>query len=373
MSEAKLAPARDPDADAVAPGLGARIGLAVVHPRWALAVAADRRVAGRSGTDLILLIALTVVATQLKALVGAVWLGAEVDGGLGMRAVTRLLTDGLTLHLCFLVLGAVVLWLGAGARRSLGRAFDLACVAAIPLFLVDLAVLTAVRALDAPPPVIVGWLLRGAAWGWAGALFALAWRPARMSPATTPAPPRAVVRPARRAALAVAAIAAASLALHGVWIARNLDLVRPVDDGMPAPRFTLRDIGPAGAPAGAPGAAFTLAPGRVTVLDFWATWCGPCLTAMPKLDALAARHPDVDMIAINLDDAAAARALFDERGWTKLRLVSDDGAVSQRYQVGAIPHTVVIDRGGIVRHVVRGSSASLEAAVRAALARPLSK
>ena len=109
------------------------------------------------------------------------------------------------------------------------------------------------------------------------------------------------------------------------------------------------------------------------MLDFWATWCGPCLRAMPKLDELAARHPDVDVIAVNLDDAAAARAMFDERGWTRLVLLADDGDASQRYNVSSIPHTVVIDRDGIVRHVSRGGPFDAEAAVRAALARPISK
>jgi thiol-disulfide isomerase/thioredoxin len=352
-----------------APGLLARIGLAIVRPSWALAIASDRRVSGRSGTDLIALIAIVLLATQLRGLVGAIWLGAEIDGGLGLRAATRILTGALTVDLCFLVLGALALWLGAGTRRNLGRAFDLACVAAIPLFLVDLGAIVVARALDAPLPTAAGWLATGAAWGWSGALFALAWRPARLAPPATPPPPGAVVRPARRAGLAVVAVAALGVALHGVWIARNLDLIRPVDDGMPAPAFTLPAIGP----GGQPGPAFAFGKGRVTVLDFWATWCGPCIKAMPKLEALAGRHPEVDVIAINLDDAAAARALFDQRGWTRIRLLADDGGVSERYNVSTIPHSVVIDRGGIVRHVVRGGSASVEAAVRSALDRPILK
>lgn len=66
-------------------------------------------------------------------------------------------------------------------------------------------------------------------------------------------------------------------------------------------------------------------------------------------------------------DRAGARALFDQRGWTKIRLLADDGVVSQRYNVTTIPHTVVIDRDGVVRHVMRGASARLPDAVRALL------
>jgi thiol-disulfide isomerase/thioredoxin len=345
--------------DAPPPRLLTRIGLAVARPRWAIAVASDRRVAGRSGTDLIALIAIVVLVTKLPGLVGAIWLGGAIDANLGLSVASRLLTDALVMKLSFLVLGALALWLGAGPRRNLGRAFDLACVAAIPLFVVDLGVLV-VRALDPPHAAPVAWVVGGAAWAWSGVLFALAWRPARLAPRTTPPPPRDVVRPARRAGRGVIAAVALGAALQVAWIVRNPELIRPIDDGMEAPAFTLPAIGP----GGEPGPAFTLGEGRVTVLDFWATWCGPCIKAMPKLEALAGQHPDVDVIAINLDDAAAARALFDQRGWTRLRLLADDGIVSQRYNVSTIPHSVVIDRGGVVRHVFRGGSASVEAAVR---------
>jgi len=356
-------------APAAGSGLVGRIGLALVRPRWALAVAGDRRFAGRSGTDLIVLIAIVLAATQLRGLAGAVWLGSAIDAGLGLRAVTRILTGALTLDLSFLVVGALVLWLGAGPRRNLGRAFDLACVAAVPLLVIDLGAIVVARGADAQIPTAAGWILRGASWGWAGALLALAWRPARTAPLVVPPPPREVVRPARLAGWVVIAVVAVGVGLHVTWLTRNLDLIRPVDDGMEAPAFALPTIGP----RGELGRPFVLGKGRVTVLDFWATWCGPCLRAMPKLEAIAARYPDVDVVAINLDDAAAARAMLDERGWTRLVLVANDGKVSQRYNVGPIPHSVVIDASGIVRHVARGGGFDAEAAVRAALARQIRK
>src|SRR3569832_2064380 len=63
----------------VAPGFLARLGLAIRQPRWALTVAADRRHAGRSGSDLIAAIAVGVLATQLRGLASAVWLGSAVE------------------------------------------------------------------------------------------------------------------------------------------------------------------------------------------------------------------------------------------------------------------------------------------------------
>ncbi|MBA3818797.1 MAG: hypothetical protein H0X17_07890, partial [Deltaproteobacteria bacterium] len=151
----------------------ARLGMSIVRPRWALAIAGDRRHAGRSGTDLILVILVVLAATQLRGLVGAVWLAKDVEVGLGLRAAMQLLTRSLTVDLAFLVLGALVLWAGAGAKRDLGRAFDLACVAALPLLLVDLVATAVVRGLDATVPMPIGWALAGLSWGWAGALLAL--------------------------------------------------------------------------------------------------------------------------------------------------------------------------------------------------------
>ena len=147
------------------------------------------------------------------------------------------------------MVGALVLWLGAGPRRNLGRAFDLACVAALPLLVVDLGASVVARGVGrADPDDPRAGSSRGASWGWAGALLALAWRPARSAPQATPPPPREVVRPAGRAGWAVIAVAAAGVGLHVTWIARNLDLIRPVDEGMEAPAFALPAIGPGGEP-----------------------------------------------------------------------------------------------------------------------------
>ena len=114
------------------------------------------------------------------------------------------------------------------------------------------------------------------------------------------------------------------------------------------------------------GKPFTLSDynGKVILLDFWATWCIPCLASMPRLEKLARSHPDVAVLTINLDDPARARALFNERGYT-MKLLADDGDTSQRYGVTSIPHTVIIDRRGVVREVVRGTGSDLAASVDA--------
>jgi thiol-disulfide isomerase/thioredoxin len=333
------------------PGWLTRIGLAIGRPRWALAIAVDRRYAGRSGSDLIAMIAVLLAATQLRWLAAAAWLGGAVDAGLGLRAAMRVLTGALTVDLGALLIGALVVFALAGRRRNLGRAFDLACVAVLPVVMVQLAATVLAVAADRAVPAALSWPL---ALGWMGALIALAIGPARSAARRgAELPPPAAARTGRWIGAAVAAVAALGAATQVVWIAGNLDLVRPMKSGVEAPAIALPRIGP----GGGLGDRITLAAsrGKITVLDFWATWCKPCLVSMPRLDRVARSHPDVAVIAVNLDDPAAARALFDQRGYA-MTLVADDGDTSQRYSVSAIPHTVIIDRRGVVRQVVRGTA-----------------
>jgi thiol-disulfide isomerase/thioredoxin len=331
-------------------GMLTRLGLALAKPRFALALASDRKHAGRSGSDLIVMILMVLAATQLRGLVGSIWLGKAVDAVLGLRAAMQILTRTLTIDLAFLVLGAFVLFALAGPRRNLGRAFDLACVAAVPLLVVELAATTVIRALDTHVPMPVGWVLAAISWGWAGSLLALAIRPAKSGVA-----PPALPDPVRVVLIVVVTL---GTALQILWIARNVDSMRPVTIGTPSPQFAL----PAIEEGGALGAKRGIAPGKVTVVEFWATWCKPCREALPKLERLARARPDVDVITINLDDAESARAMWNQTGFT-MPLVMDDGAVSQRFNVTSIPHTVVIDKAGTVVRVFRGGTTQLEAAV----------
>ena len=337
-----------------------RIGLAITSPRAALAVASDRAHIGRSGSDLIAAIGLLLLATQLRGLFAAGWLATAVSPGLGLRGVMHVLTRALTIDLGFLVVAAIVVFAAGGAKRNLGRAFDLACVAALPLVIVDVAATVLVRIADLEVPRAAGIALAGASYLWAGALVALAVLRSGTGPTAE------MIGRARRAGWGVVAVALVGTVVQGAWIAQNLEVLRPMTQGDEAPAFALPAIGPQGV-LGAP-LALAATRGKVTIVDFWATWCGPCLRSMPSLDSLAARYPnDVSVIAVNLDDAAEARALFDERRY-RMSLVFDDGHTSERYGVTTIPHSVVIDRAGVVRLVHRGGGATVELEVTKILA-----
>jgi thiol-disulfide isomerase/thioredoxin len=340
-------------------GFATRIGLAIVRPRWALSIAGDRRFAGRSGSDLIWMIVCVLLATQLRGFAAAVMLGSETGFEDGMRRAVHVLTRALVVDLAFLVVGALIVWVAAGPRRNLGRAFDLACVAALPMFLVDLAATDVARIAGVEHvPMAIGWALSGIAWAWTGALLALAIQPSRVT-VKTPAPPAESTALARRAGLGVVVLVLAGLAAQVAYITTHVEDLRPVRRGDPAVAFALPAIGADGTPG--PVVELAKLRGQVVVVDFWATWCGPCLKALPSLEAISKR-PGVRVLAINLDNTQKARKLFDDAHLT-MTLLADDGETSDRYAVSSIPHTVVIDREGIVRVVARGGGVDIGEAV----------
>jgi peroxiredoxin len=133
--------------------------------------------------------------------------------------------------------------------------------------------------------------------------------------------------------------------------------------GKPAPDFALDLVG---------GKKFRLAEnkGKVVVLDFWATWCGPCLQAMPQVERAAAEFKDQDvrLVAVNLQETAAQVTALLERQKLNLTVALDrDGTVAEQYKAVAIPQTVIIDREGKVARLFVGGGPHLEDQLRQAL------
>lgn len=129
--------------------------------------------------------------------------------------------------------------------------------------------------------------------------------------------------------------------------------------GRPAPDFTGQLLG---------GGEIKLADlrGKVVVLDFWATWCAPCIRMLPAVNRLTERYKDkpVVILGVNLnvaDQSGNVARFVTERKVDAMRHVLDPGGVIGRnYAAHAIPLTVMIDRDGIIRYVHTGFEGNVD-------------
>ena len=96
--------------------------------------------------------------------------------------------------------------------------------------------------------------------------------------------------------------------------------------------------------------------GRVMVVTFWASWCGPCrqeLTMLEKLQTLA--QDRLKIVAVNIEDRDMFRKITRTLGDMKVTLTSDPSKRSaSAYGVGGIPHMVIIGRDGKIAKVHTG-------------------
>jgi thiol-disulfide isomerase/thioredoxin len=127
------------------------------------------------------------------------------------------------------------------------------------------------------------------------------------------------------------------------------------------------------------GKTFRLAESKnhVVVLDFWASWCGPCLQVMPQVDSVAREFAadGVQLIAINLEEPPEQIKLALARLKLETTVALDkDGRVAERYGATSIPQTVIIDREGKVARLFVGGGGrfgeQLRDALRAVLKQP---
>jgi peroxiredoxin len=97
--------------------------------------------------------------------------------------------------------------------------------------------------------------------------------------------------------------------------------------------------------------------GRVVMLNFWATWCGPCTEEIPHLNKLHESFDpyDFELLGINLDeDQSKAIHLAKKLDVNFPVLFDEDKNVSRSFDIQAMPTTIIIDRSGKIRHVNRG-------------------
>lgn len=104
--------------------------------------------------------------------------------------------------------------------------------------------------------------------------------------------------------------------------------------------------------------------GKVYYVDFWASWCAPCRASFPALDKLYVRHRERGfvVVGVNQDDTPDDARRFLERIPVSFPLIVDsDHRIARAYAVSGMPSGILVDRQGVVRHVVRGFRGGEEA------------
>jgi thiol-disulfide isomerase/thioredoxin len=325
------------------PPLPARLGALLGSPAAALD-AIDAQ--GTGGVrDLGWLVVLGVVCLRLQDLLRA--LAGVGDGNVfaALRQALGIFAQEIQAPLVVSIIAGVIITVAAGkGRRDPAIDIELGAASYLPMFIGHL--LVALRGSTTLPP-LVDELIMTAALVWMTLLIVLSVRIARRRPrqpaAVVPAPAGPLRD--RLAVTAVAAIFGLALLVNAAALARK---------GRSAPDFALPRVD------GQPGTvALSSLRGKVVLLDFWATWCAPCLEMLPVMDALYGEFQSrgVEFVGINSDGPSATPD--DVRGFLRTHKISypvviDEGEVGGRYNVTGLPHFVVLNREGAISRVFFG-------------------
>ena len=126
--------------------------------------------------------------------------------------------------------------------------------------------------------------------------------------------------------------------------------VPPLEIGEPAPGFALEGLDSG-------EVSLSALDGKVVVLNFWASWCGPCRLEMPDFQKAWEEHQEqgVVFVGIAVDDTASEASKFAEQvGVTYPLALDTTGDVARAYRIRAVPSTYFIDRDGRLATTLHG-------------------
>ncbi len=165
----------------------------------------------------------------------------------------------------------------------------------------------------------------------------------------------------RRNVITALLLAASLTTIAAIFMHRESAATRSVDAARfesatintPRPGFTLRDVD------GIPRTVDAW-DGKVLVLNFWATWCQPCLREIPLFNRLQSEHGDAGLqfVGIAVDDLDAVREFLKTQTVAYPILAGQQDAIdiAQNYgnDIGVLPYTAIVDRSGRIRFVQFG-------------------
>ena len=121
----------------------------------------------------------------------------------------------------------------------------------------------------------------------------------------------------------------------------------PAQVGKVAPDFTVND--------GAHSVHLAGYRGQVVLLNFWASWCAPCIQETPGLEDLHHDRPDLAILGVSIDEDPDAYASFLVRHHVDLTTVRDPAqSAAKLYHTEGWPETYIIDRKGVIRRKIVG-------------------
>lgn len=125
------------------------------------------------------------------------------------------------------------------------------------------------------------------------------------------------------------------------------DAVSVAEVGQPAPDFSVEVID---------GGTFTLSEsrGQPVVVNFWASWCGPCRTEIPDISAFAEANPDVTVVGIAVQDAEQTAREFAAEIDASYPLALGTTDVEDAYPNLGLPATYIVDENGVVSGIING-------------------
>jgi thiol-disulfide isomerase/thioredoxin len=367
-----------------------RLGQILVAPRAAMA-RIER--AGGGFRDALILVALGAVTLRFPQLAEAV-LGLTQPSRGSILQVFGVFANEARDALMILPATVGIVLVG-GRRRDPNLDLEIGAACFAPFFVARALERVAFAVAGHPLPAwgssIGGTLLAyGPATLWAAWVFVQAVRAAWLRPDPRTAPAAAEVAPplpdapatdavemvpppdapvvaapggrARGVGLAVMALLVVGLGFNIAWARRHFDALRPMEHGEAAPEIDLPRIdGTAG--------RLTLSSlrGKVVLLDFWATWCPPCLQMIPILHDLHKEWAPRGVEFVGVDSDGPQSTVQDVRDFlvehpAPYPIVLDDGTANSLYKVRALPQMVLIDREGAVRRVFIGFTTRRELA-----------